>query len=366
MRTVARGRGIIVGLVLVVAHTSMAWGDPLPLFHQGIRPLGMGGAFTAVADDENAMFYNPAGLNKIDGFGRVDLLNPLVALSTNTLDFSKDMQDIGDAQTDAEQATLAADLLDKWMGEHLHARASVFPNLTFHNFGVGVLGQAMFDGEVHSPAGSNTLKLRGGYDVAGLVSGAMGFSPFGSTLRVGVTGKFIQRSLLDQSYTANDLVQQDGIDIDRDLLDGSGFGFDAGVILGLPLPLSPSVGVTVQNIGDVDLGDAGILPQQVNAGIALEPSMPFGRLTLAADMLDMTKALGTDNDMAKRLHAGAEFAFPAVLSLRAGMNQGYLAAGATIDFRILKIAYAYSIEEAGAFAGQSPDRRHVAQVSLGF
>ncbi len=28
----------------------------------GARPLGMGGAFTALADDENAVFYNPAGL----------------------------------------------------------------------------------------------------------------------------------------------------------------------------------------------------------------------------------------------------------------------------------------------------------------
>ncbi|MFZ5864067.1 MAG: hypothetical protein ACOYXR_14680 [Nitrospirota bacterium] len=360
------GRGVTLGVCLAVAHTSAAWADPLPLFYQGIRPLGMGGAFTAVADDENAMMYNPAGLNKIKGFGRFDLLNPLAAISTNTIEFAQDLQDVADAQDETQQAILAADLLDKWLGERFHARAAVFPNLTVHNFGVGVLGQGQFDGAVHNAAGSNALDIRGGYDIAGVVSGAMGFSPFGSTLRVGVTGKYVQRSLLDQSYTANDLVQQDGIDLDRDLLDGSGFGFDAGVILGFPLPLSPSVGVAVQNIGDVDLGDAGILPQQINMGVALEPSLGFGRLTLAADMLDVTKELGADNDMGKRLHAGAEFAFPAVLSLRVGMNQGYLAAGATMDLRILKIAYAYSIEEVGAFAGQDPDRRHVAQLSLGF
>lgn len=28
----------------------------------GVRPMGMGGAFAALADDENALFYNPAGL----------------------------------------------------------------------------------------------------------------------------------------------------------------------------------------------------------------------------------------------------------------------------------------------------------------
>lgn len=363
-RLAAIGGGLLLAaLVLLAARVASA--EPIPLFYQGIRPMGMGGAFTAVADDENAMFYNPAGLNSIKGFGRVELLNPLAELSTNTIEFAQDLQDVADADTDAEQAALAADFLDKWLGEHVHARVSAFPNVTFHNFGVGVLGQGAFDGEVHNPAGSNALRVRGGYDVAGLVSGALGFSPFGTMLRLGATGKFVRRELLDQSYTANDLVQQDGVDLDRDLRDGSGFGVDAGAILVLPLPLSPAVGATVQNIGDLDLGDAGTLPQQINVGVALRPPTPFGALTLAADMVDVTKELGTDNDTAKRLHAGAELKLP-ILSLRAGLNQGYFTAGTTIDLRVLKLAYAYSIEEIGAFAGQDPDRRHVAQISVGF
>ncbi|MBX9836986.1 MAG: hypothetical protein K2X69_01600 [Silvanigrellaceae bacterium] len=34
---------------------------PLPIY-LGARPLGMGDAFVAVADDENAIFHNPAGI----------------------------------------------------------------------------------------------------------------------------------------------------------------------------------------------------------------------------------------------------------------------------------------------------------------
>ncbi|NNG26639.1 MAG: hypothetical protein HKM87_03885, partial [Ignavibacteriaceae bacterium] len=30
----------------------------------GVRPMGMGGAFTAVADDPNAAYWNPAGMIK--------------------------------------------------------------------------------------------------------------------------------------------------------------------------------------------------------------------------------------------------------------------------------------------------------------
>lgn len=37
-------------------------------FHRGVRPLGMGGAFTAVADDHNAIYYNTAGLAQTNGF----------------------------------------------------------------------------------------------------------------------------------------------------------------------------------------------------------------------------------------------------------------------------------------------------------
>ncbi|WP_408954715.1 hypothetical protein [Natroniella sp. ANB-PHB2] len=34
----------------------------------GARPLGMGGAFVSVADDVNAIYWNPAGLTNIEGY----------------------------------------------------------------------------------------------------------------------------------------------------------------------------------------------------------------------------------------------------------------------------------------------------------
>src|SRR3989338_2551635 len=48
----------------------------------GIRALGMGSAFTAVADDGTALFYNPAGLGGLGvGYemGDLDLNSPLAA-----------------------------------------------------------------------------------------------------------------------------------------------------------------------------------------------------------------------------------------------------------------------------------------------
>jgi len=53
---------IIAALSLTAAP---AWGQSMITLFQledGARPLGMGGAFAALADDENVIFYNPAGL----------------------------------------------------------------------------------------------------------------------------------------------------------------------------------------------------------------------------------------------------------------------------------------------------------------
>jgi hypothetical protein len=46
----------------------------------GARPMGMGGAFLGLADDENAVFYNPAALAFLDDFGVTTLWSPQFGL----------------------------------------------------------------------------------------------------------------------------------------------------------------------------------------------------------------------------------------------------------------------------------------------
>lgn len=362
-----RNKNITLFLVLFIGllFSNELLADELPLFYKGIRPLGMGGAFTAVADDENAMFYNPAGLNSIKGLGGVAVFNPYVEADKNVKPFFNDVKDVADASGN-EQTRLASQLLEDWLGKHLHLRTGLFPNVTMHNFGVGFLGQASFDGEVHNPLGVNTLQLRGGYDLALLVSGAYGINVLNNPLRIGVTGKVINRRMLDQTYTTRELVQQDGIDLGRDLQSGRGVGVDLGAIYSLPVFLEPAVGVSLQNIGDVNFGDAGKLEQQMNLGAALHPPVGFGKLLVAVDIIDLTNQLGEDHDLAKRINMGVEYKFPMLVSLRAGLHQGYPSYGFTVDLWVLKASYAYYIEEIGAYAGQRPDRRNMVQLSFGF
>lgn len=358
-------------LILTTWFSGTVYAGELPIFYKGIRPLGMGGAFTAVADDENAMFYNPAGLNGIKGFGGVSILNPYVEASKNIKPFYNDVKNLADA-SGADQTRLASQLLEDWLGKHLHLRAGMFPNVTMHNFGIGFLGQASFDGEVHNPLsgpgprGRGTLEVRGGYDLALVASGAYGFTVMNNPLMVGVTGKLINRRLLDKAYTTRDLVEQNGIDLSGDLKNGNGIGFDLGAIYSLPVFLEPAVGLSLQNIGDVNMGDAGKLEQQLNLGAALHPPIGFGKLLVAFDIVDLTNQLGEDHDLAKRLNLGLEYKLPVILALRAGLHQGYPSYGLTADLWFMKLSYAYYIEEIGAYAGQLPDRRNMAQISFGF
>ncbi|HIC95725.1 TPA: hypothetical protein EYP12_03740 [Candidatus Bipolaricaulota bacterium] len=61
----------VIGLAMAILAipTSVQAQSLVSLFdiEPGVRPMGMGGAFTGLADDENALFYNPAGLASLEG-----------------------------------------------------------------------------------------------------------------------------------------------------------------------------------------------------------------------------------------------------------------------------------------------------------
>ena len=53
--------------------------------HFGVRPLAMGNAYVAIADDYNALFYNPAGIARLKEWNG-EFFNPAIAFSKNTVE----------------------------------------------------------------------------------------------------------------------------------------------------------------------------------------------------------------------------------------------------------------------------------------
>jgi len=73
-----------VVLFAAVVCPSGASGAGFALFEQGAKALGMAGAFTATADDPSALFFNPAGMTRMEGWRAS--LGPSIILPT--LEFS--------------------------------------------------------------------------------------------------------------------------------------------------------------------------------------------------------------------------------------------------------------------------------------
>ena len=62
-----RMRSLAPLLVIIVCSAQLAFGSAFAINELGGRAQGMGGAFTAVADDPTAIFFNPAGIAYLKG-----------------------------------------------------------------------------------------------------------------------------------------------------------------------------------------------------------------------------------------------------------------------------------------------------------
>lgn len=357
---------ILMTVMLLVAWTSptLCAAKSYPSLNRGVRPMGMGGAFTAVADDANALFYNPAGLSSIKHL-KLGIVNPMIGLSKNSWNLLKDAKD-----TDFNQTGQVADLMRKYVGEHQHAQASFYPHVGLRLANVGVmiggLASVQVDADIRNPAWPEAhLDLVQDY---GLIAGAGLEVPI-TGLRLGLSGKYINRRSLEQIYTASDIADERFEDrLKDDLKSGQGVSLDAGVIYTLPfIPfIKTDIGLVVQNIPQMDMGEAKDIRGQANVGLALEKKLALFKLTGALDYMDLTNNLEEDKDIAKRIHMGLELETPWFVSVRAGLNQGYPTCGATVDFRFVRLDLAYYTEEVGAYAGQRADHRYIGQLTFGW
>ncbi len=360
----------IAALCAVVAlWTVPAGAVEMDTLYTGVRPLGMGNAFAAIADDENAAFYNPAGLSFVEE-GRVEILNPKIDVSTNTLDFQRDASNLKSGDTVA-----AVDLMRKYIGKHQHLAVDVFPNYTRHNFEIGGLARVKLSAEVNSPS-YPVLQADLKTDMGVVLAVAHGFMD--DHLRAGVTLKYLQHKRFFKEFTAVDIASQNtSYNFNDNVKTSSKFGADLGLTYAFENEAwKPRVALVVQNLGDMNFGDyqatstspvvANTYKQQVNLGAAVTRDFWITKALLAVDYNDISGNVGTDKDKGKRLHMGVELKFPKILALRAGLKQGYMTFGAGLNFWLLKLDYAYYKEEVGAYAGQREDARHVIELSMGW
>lgn len=340
-----------------------------PHLYRGMRSLGMGGAYTAVGGNAEAVFYNPATLHNM-GF-QLDLINPLIEVDQNALDIYQDLSDAMDLPSNTTAETTAKtnkllEIAEANSGKPLHGRLADFSSVAVKNVVVGILGQGNVDAKLHNQS-DRLLEMQSALDLGPVAGFSVGLPVTG--LRLGIAGKYITRTSVIEEYSVNEIAAAN-FDPADDQETNSDFSLDAGLLYELPVltTLKPRVGISVLDISDLDFKEGGKIPQRVNVGASVTAKLPLlAEVILAADYEDVGKAYEQDSSTWKRVHLGGEFGLlKRTLLIRAGLNQGYPTYGAELDIWLLRLGYTFYSEEMGAYAGQDKDDRHLVQLTLGW
>ena len=381
---------LLWGAFLVVMPAS-AFADPsileYPYIYKSTRAMGMGGAYTAVGGRVDSLFYNPAGLINIprDKGWEVNLINLSLEYGNDTPKFIRDMQRAFELPSGTsssgnnEQLQAVDDVLAKYRGQNIHLRVADFSSIGHSYdrwaFGVGGIGSVSLDAVAHQGFGSDgLLEVNGDAYYGGIGGVSIGVT---NNLFAGISVKSLHRDTLIHDFTSREIV-----DNENDLKDyiekklqksGEAAGFDFGVLwkIAPASVLKPSFGASVLNIGGLNFGPAGSLPQSVNVGFAINPSLSWSRnLTVAADYIDVLDNFKQDKDIAKRFRYGAELQLfdilPAEIAVRAGMYNNSPTVGFDLRLLIFTLSYAMYTEELGAYAGQEKDQRQLITLDIGW
>ena len=340
----------------------VAASGPTAPFLPGIRPLGMGNAFVAVADDRNTLHYNPAGLARLDRT-RVAGLGVHGGIDDEFLGVIRFIQDneerFSDFDTvDQEFYDSLAPYDDRWVASDVQA----YSDITRRGFGLGVYttGRVQFkvDRGVYEPrVHANVFD-----DIVGVGAGAMALGRW--DLDVGGALKVIGRRETTRALTAREVGDFDPQDM-LDELAGSdnGFGMDLGARW-QPAEAPVSLGLVLRDVATFVGGER--VETAVDLGAAWRPNAagwgPDRGVLLAADLRNTFES---DDALGNKIHLGAEVRSP-VFSLRGGFNQGYPTFGATLGLKVLELEYAYYGRELGVFPGAEGQYLHAVETRFGF
>lgn len=317
----------------------------------------MGNAFTAVADTHDTIYYNMAGLNRIDGV-YATLLDLYVGIN--------DLRELEDTLEDANGSngddfvTFIRDIY----GQNIFALAGAKAGFTMKNFSVHYYDQGQLGALMTNPTfpemnvtfkNDHGFHLGAAFELAPSLAFGLGFR---SINRTGGSYTVSMESLEDlDSETIRDEI----------LREGTGYGLDIGLLYTSKVAnFTHSIGFSMHNMGDISFqaesGSEAPSSEKsyMSVGLASRIDLAILSITPAVDYKFLDR-----NDIAfeKKLDLGVEIDFP-LLTARGGLHHGYLTYGATLDLSFLQIDVASYAEELGAYPGQEEDRRYVAQFKV--
>ncbi len=246
-------RTLLLSGLMVILLVHQADGAGFGIFDQGARAFAMAQAFTALADDPSAIFYNPAGISQLEGtevYAGTTIIAPVVEYSADPGSKSSDEEDniffpsyfyvthrVNNKLTAGfgvfSPFGLVAEWPDDWEGKYISTKSEI---------------KTFFLNPVIS------------YQVTSSISVAAGFDYVYSELEMKKNIDFRTRSLPDGE------VKMDGT--------GSGIGYNLGLLY--HITDTANFGITYRSAVDIDYdGNADFtLPSSI-----FNTSFPDGKIT---------------------------------------------------------------------------------------
>lgn len=325
--------------------------------------LGRGDAGIAVADDHEAIFYNPAGIAQGQGiFRRAIFLSP-------AFEFSDDARNMMNALQD-EDADVP-EVLRKRIGKNQHIGLYNTTSLVFRRAALSIFNAQTTDILVYkSPEAGGLEAVKAGLVASNGIAFSLAQDFLKQSLFVGATIKYLHRGTakIDANITdADSLGNMDSSDL---LRVGIGTSIDLGVIYKLPGLIQPSIAATINNVGTAkfrrmsdEAGTPETLKQAVNLGFAIQPQSRMSKFKLMADFWDIASQV--NKSTIKKLHLGADLSVLDLVGFTAGLSEGWSSAGLYMDMRFMRFDSGIYIQEMADRAGVRPDRRMFFRLTLG-
>ncbi len=333
----------------------------LPETYRGARAQAMGNAFVGLADDEQALFYNPAGLAG----------NQHYTFHYAGIDLAASQDLIGSISSAKEFSSPSRDTLNALMGKNISGQARLSSILLIPNFGIGFISDGQ--GAIYQKNKAWPYTVLGYQTTSGLQAG-YGFSTGGKKgnrnrlrpeIRFGIAAKMLYRKGGYRKVPLTTIVSADTEEFKEMIgTTGRGFGVDLGTQYIRPVSkdLKLGFGLALTDVGGTSFGDGpDPIPQNLSAGLAATYEFGFATLNVAYDW----RHILDETDWRKKSHLGFEFAIP-MISVYAGLSQVNVTYGLAFDAWLFRVtAYSYT-EELGSYAKQDSERRFALRMALKF
>ena len=357
---------IKTGLVLALI-TATARAEDMQRIYRSAYLLGRGDSGLAIADNEDAIFYNPAGIALGKGlFKKAVFASPMVEGSTAIRDIATRAQS---AQSSDDYINIARDNI----GKPLHAGIYNFTGLIFRRAALGVVSSAQTDLLVYkAPQYGGLESAKADFVENNGATFSLAQDYLDQKLLVGSTFKYLQRGQAHIDVNMTDVDKVKNMKSGDVLGSGIGGGADVGLMWQNPKArVNPACGLTVMNVGQTrfkalnsNATNVDSLQQTVNFGCALRPGTKYSSFKLLADYWDATSTL--TSNYRKKVHMGGEINVFNIVGFTAGMSQGAPSAGFFLNLYLLRFDLGMYTEEMEDRVGVRPDQRFFARLSVGF